>query len=206
MITTAEQYNAYLNIIYNSNPPVFAALPNADNIYNIDLKTREIEAPNILAVERDNVSETIYFIVDRQADYMDLATTSCVITYTNANGVSRVYSVPFYDIYTYDHVDKMIIPWNLDVCVTEKAGEVKFAIQFFKIAEILNTDTNTMEPILAYSLNTKTANSKVLPGIGEIEIGEDYKLSPTDFDIVSDRLTALEQYVVSKKLPHWTIL
>lgn len=206
MITTAEQYNAYLNIIYNSNPPVFATLPSADNIYNIDLKTREIEAPKILAVEKDNVSETIYFIVDRQADYMDLATTSCVITYTNANGVSRVYSVPFYDIYTYAHVDKMIVPWNLDICVAEKAGIVEFAIQFFKVAEILNKETNVMEPVLAYSLNTKTASSNVLPGIGVKEIGEDYKLSPTDFDIVSNRLTALEQYVVNKKLPCWTIL
>lgn len=45
MITTAEQYNSYLHVIDNANPPVYAALPTADNIYNIDIKTREIDPP-----------------------------------------------------------------------------------------------------------------------------------------------------------------
>jgi hypothetical protein len=86
MITTAEQYNANLHLIHNNNPPTYAALPTPDYIYNIDISTREIDAPKFLGVETDNVSETIYFIVDRFADYMDLSTTSCVITYINALG------------------------------------------------------------------------------------------------------------------------
>jgi hypothetical protein len=45
MITTAEQYNASLHLLNNTNPPTYAALPTADNIYNIDIKTREIDAP-----------------------------------------------------------------------------------------------------------------------------------------------------------------
>ena len=89
MITTAEQYNANLHLLHNTNPPTYATLPHADNIYNIDVNTREIDAPRFLAVEKDNVSETIYFIIDRYADYMDLATTSCIITYTNALGKTR---------------------------------------------------------------------------------------------------------------------
>ena len=53
MITTAEQYNANLHLIHNSNPPIYAALPSADNIYNIDLKERIVNAPEILGVELD---------------------------------------------------------------------------------------------------------------------------------------------------------
>jgi hypothetical protein len=37
MITTAEQYNANLHLINNINPPTYATLPTADNIYNIDI-------------------------------------------------------------------------------------------------------------------------------------------------------------------------
>jgi hypothetical protein len=128
MITTAEQYNANLHLIYNVNPPIYATLPTADNIYNIDINTREIDAPRFLAVEKDNISETIYFIVDRYADYMDLATTCCVITYTNAAKNTRTYAVPFYDIYTFGDNKKMIIPWCLDAGVTEAPGVVEFAL------------------------------------------------------------------------------
>jgi hypothetical protein len=135
MITTAEQYNSYLNIIHNTNPPTHVALPTADNIYNIDIKTREIDAPLFLGLEKDHVSETIYFIIDRYADYMDLASTSCIISYINADGESYLYAIPFYDIYTYASINKMIIPWNLTNSVTKKPGTVKFAITFFKTDE-----------------------------------------------------------------------
>lgn len=128
MITTAEQYNANLHLIHNSNPPIYAALPNADNIYNIDLEERTVNAPEILGVELDHVAETLYFIVDRNAGYVDLATTSCLITYTNALGKTRFYIVPFYDIYTYKDVDKMVFPWCLDANVLEAPGMVEFSI------------------------------------------------------------------------------
>jgi hypothetical protein len=162
MITTAEQYNAHLHIIYNNNPPIYAALPTADNTYNVDIRTREIDAPLFLAVEKDSVSETIYFIVDRYADYMDLSTTGCIITYTSAKGITRLYAVPFYDIYSRANEKKMIIPWNLDSGIAEEAGDVEFAIQFYKTDIRFNEKTQRDEPIISYSLNTQTAHSKVL--------------------------------------------
>jgi hypothetical protein len=172
MITTAEQYNANLHLIHNINPPTYATLPTADNIYNIDVNTREINAPQFLAVEKDNISETIYFIVDRYADYMDLATTSCVITYTNAAGKSRIYAVPFYDIYSYASEKKIILPWCLDIGVAEAPGEVEFAIQFFKTVDKFNRHTQQMETDIVYSLNTQVASSTVLSGINVTELGE----------------------------------
>ena len=101
MITTYEEYNSSLHLVNNANPPIYAMLPSAENIYNIDASTREVDAPKFLSVEKDHKSETVYFIVDRFVDYMDLATTCCAITYTNVNaGISRINHVPFYDIYT----------------------------------------------------------------------------------------------------------
>ena len=207
MITTAEQYNSYLHIIHNNNPPTYVALPSADNIYNIDVNTREVEAPPLLAVEKDNVSETIYFIIDRYVDYMDLALTSCVITYVNANGDTRMYIVPFYDIYSYAHVSKMIIPWNLDSGVTAAPGVVKFAIQFFKTGEVYNKETDSMQIGIVYSLNTQAAQSKVLKGLQATEIGEEYAGTPPLYQQLLERIKELEGYWRENYYPpFWSIL
>lgn len=207
MITTAEQYNAHLHIIYNNNPPTYAALPTADNIYNVDIRTREIDAPLFLAVEKDSVSETIYFIVDRYADYMDLSTTGCIITYTSAKGITRLYAVPFYDIYSYAHQKKMIIPWNLDSGIAEEAGDVEFAIQFYKTDIRFNEKTQRDEPIISYSLNTQTAHSKILQGIESQEIEANYRLPATELQQMLQRVNDFEAYLKNEGImPSWIIL
>ena len=206
MITTAEQYNANLHLINNINPPTYATLPTADNIYNIDIQTREIDAPRFLAVEKGNISETIYFIVDRYADYMDLATTSCVITYTNALGKTRVYAVPFYDIYTFVDEKKMIVPWCLDAGVAEAPGQVEFAVQFFKIGEVRNLETNDVEQIVNYSLNTRPAKSMVLVGMTAKEWAENHVLTADQYDQLLDKINTIEQYQLDNYATYWTIL
>ena len=73
MVTTPLEYYSNLNLVLNENPPIYALLPNAEKIYNIDLNTRIIDAPEFLGVNKDHKAETIYFIVDRYNDYMDLS-------------------------------------------------------------------------------------------------------------------------------------
>ena len=207
MITTAEQYNSYLPVINNANPPTYAALPTADNIYNIDINTREVSAPSFLAVEKDNSSATIYFIVDRYVDYMDLSLTCCIITYKNAKGDTCLYSVPFYDIYTYAHVNKMIIPWNLDASVTEAPGTIEFAFQFLIIKNnIYNPETKKKDKQIVYSLNTQIAKSVVLSGIDMQNLGEKYTLSPSAYQSLSLQLNALENLIQNDYMPSWIIL
>lgn len=206
MTTTAENYNSYLHVIYNSNPPVYAALPSADNIYNIDMTTREINAPQFLAVEKDNISETIYFIVDRYIDYMDLSLTSCIIFYTNALGEVYSYSVPFYDIYTYSHVGKMIIPWNLENSVTEAAGLVQFSISFFMLTEKRNPYTGQIEKDVAYKINTQIATSRILPGMNYDNIKENYKLKLSEYEQVLNKISIMEKNITDSFRPAWIIL
>lgn len=198
MITTAEQYNANLHLLQNSNPPIYAMLPEPDYIYNIDVKTREIDPPRFLGVERDHASETIYFIVDRYADYMDLASTSCIITYINALGKQRMYMVPFYDIYSYAKVNKMIIPWCLDGSVTEAPGEIQFSIEFFKI------DTEQDGSLIKYSLNTLPAKSKVLKGIIVKQLEQSYELGKDQYDELVYRINTVSSFV--QQPTTWTIL
>jgi hypothetical protein len=81
MVSTAEEYFANLFKINGSfNPPSLAViLPRSENIYKIDLDSRTVEAPEYLSVLDDHNSETIYFIMDRFFDNMDMSTTTCVI-------------------------------------------------------------------------------------------------------------------------------
>lgn len=204
MITTTEQYNANLHLINNINPPTFATLPSPDNIYNIDLKTREVNAPQFLAVEEDHASETIYFIVDRFFSYMDLSTTSCVITYNNAKGMSKQYAVPFYDIFTYANQKKMIIPWVLDSVLAEASGQIEFSICFFKVGEYIDELTNETKKIITYKLNTKPASSQILSSLKVGERADDSleSIEPNNFQILSEMIASIEGY----NKTYWTIL
>ena len=62
MITTAQEYFALYHQVTSGNPPDLAVLlPSNENIYNIDLNTRTIQAPENLGVAGDQRAEVIYF-------------------------------------------------------------------------------------------------------------------------------------------------
>ena len=202
MITTSQEYFANLDILQNVNQPAYALLPSAENILKIDINTRTVEAPEFLSVEKDHKSETIYFEVNRKAGYVDLAETSCVIIYNNAdkNTGTRYYAVPYYDITT--KYGKIIFPWALDGNVSLMSGIVEFSIQFFKIDTIVREDT--AKKVVSYSLNTLPAYSKVLNGIKEQQLDSDdeYYLMPDQYKELNNRIDTLQQ---TQKL-YWTIL
>lgn len=172
MITAPQDFMDYLYEIQNNNAPTKAILlPKDETIYEIDLDTRTIYAPEFLSVEKDHYAETIFFKVDRYFDNMDLTNTVCVIQYINENAKDseglpekgRLYAVPFYDttyFTKFDEEDKILFPWCIGGPATAAAGNVKFSIRFYK----LNADGSKF----VYNLNTKPANSKVLHGMNVI--------------------------------------
>lgn len=163
MITTATEYFANLFKIINTGnyPSLAVLLPSSENIYNIDLESRTIEAPEFLSVLDDHNSETIYFLVDRFFDNMDMSQTACVIQYINALGEGRLYTVPYYDIETFHAVGKMLIPWCIEGEATKAAGDVTYSIRFFKV--------DPTGKYLTYNLNTRAFTSKVLTGINILD-------------------------------------
>lgn len=112
MITTAEEYQKYLWQLQSNNKPVSAILlPSDENIYEINLNTREINAPEYLSIRRDHAAETVYFLVDRFYDNMDLSQATCIIQYKNAAGKEHIFPVPFYDVTTFNNsiVDNFLL-------------------------------------------------------------------------------------------------
>lgn len=185
MIVTAEQYKQHLFELQSDHAPLIAILPTAEKIYEIDLTTRKIDSPEYLSVAQDHQSETIYFKINRYFDYMDLATTTCIVRYKNAAGRARIYTVPFYDTVTCSSEDKMIFPWCIDGEATAVAGPVQYSICFYKIQ---GKGINELEFI--YNLNTLPAESKVMYGLDVNHVDTDGK-----YDIPDDLYLSLVQQV-----------
>lgn len=185
MITTPKEYYSYLHLIQMENPPKLAKLlPSDEKIYQVDLNTRKIEAPEFLSVEADHQSETIYFEIDRYFDSTDLANTIGVIQYVNADGEGRIYHIPFFDIITKKEEDKMLFPWCIEGEATKTAGTVQYAIKFYLLDE--------EGKHFIYDLNTLVSSSKVLHGMNVLPNNEDYNYPAETVEQIISYLTRVE--------------
>ena len=155
-------------------------------MYEIDLSTRTIHGPETLSVQSDHYAETVYFLIDRYYDNMDLAQTNCVVQYVS-NGESYVYAVPFCDVTTYE--GKMIVPWTISASATKTAGTIKYFVKFYLVEGITSPETGeVIDAAFTYSLNTLPATStilKTLPAADFIKEDETLALPERYFELVS---------------------
>lgn len=175
-------------------------VPSNKKLYNIDLNTREVEAPEMLSVQSEHYAETVYFLVDRYYDNMDLAQTNCVIQYV-INDKSYVYAVPFCDVTTYN--GKIIIPWSISISATQESGTIRFLVRFYLIDDKSVLDANgDYDPSgaeFAYSLSTLTATSRVvrtLPQKDFVSEDTDFQIPERYFEFVNYINTLIDQSTV----------
>ena len=198
---TQEQFNAGEYYIEKNGKYVKATKYEEDAayyyepIYDIDLNRRTIEAPKFLSVRQDHNAEKIYFQVDRFFDSIDLSTMTCIVQYKNANPNVKesgyIFAVPYYDLTTKAKDNKMLFEWAIEGPATAFAGNVEFAIQFYKVSCQQIDSTNGSYQIVAeyqYQLNTIPAVSKVLHGI-------DFTNSDANFEINTDLLRPIWQEI-----------
>ena len=205
-ITTEKEYYQELYRIQDENFPVNAVLlPSDERIYKVNLYNRTVEVPEYLSVVKDHKAETVYFVMDRFFDYMDLTNLACVIQYINGNNESHYYAVPFYDTTTcsgYDEQgiwqDKLLIPWVIDGAATVKAGVIQFSIRFYKI------DPGNHHFI--YNLNTLPARGRILHGMDattfkpeKYQVGEDLYLELTqEFADIKQKATDKLYWIIAE--------
>ena len=166
MITTVEDYYGLLYKVQDQNPPNPAIrLPSDEPVYEIDLDSRTVEAPDFVSVSKDHYSEIIYFKCPRYFDNVDLSTTVGIVEYVNAKGEAFFYPIPFYDTETFSTYNPetkeeepyILFPWAVDGGATAAAGTLTFAIRFYKLSE--GGDK------IIYNLNTIPSTTKVLQGL-----------------------------------------
>lgn len=191
--------------IQRNNPPQMAAIPFAEDYIEVDWRTRSIGERDVLSTARDHKAESIYFIMDRYWDYMDLSTATCVISYKTypvdpkKQGVTGLYAVPFYDIYSHRATpgtfekDRMVIPWCIDGRVTQDEAEVEYAIRFYRVDEEGKK--------IIYNLNTVPNMGKVLYGLNvqpnglenADDLAGDYDISSSMYEHFTDEIRKLNQ-------------
>lgn len=174
--------------------PETIIMPTSQKLYEVDLSTRTISGPETLSVQSDHYAETVYFIMDRYYDHMDLAQTNCVVQYVS-NGESYIYAVPFCDITTYE--GKMIIPWSISLSATKNSGNIRYFIKFYLLEKGDNNEAN-----LIYSLNTLPANSKVLTTLSQddfVEEDQTLELPNRYSELISDFIQIADSATV-----YWT--
>lgn len=203
MITSIEEYNSLLQHIQSNNrPTIVDKLPSSEKIFNIDLESRVVEAPEALCIQHDHNAETIYFCVDRYFDHIDLSQTVCVIQYLNAKGQGGLYFVPFYDLTTYYHEGKMLLPWMLEKFLTQYNGRVYFSVRFYRVDEDYSGDNVKF----LYNLNTQVAASKVVPGGA---LPEDFLELNDKYDFEASVVAEMKQQIANidrRTDLYWTVL
>lgn len=155
-----------------------------------------IEAPIDIGVDLDHNAETIYFVVDRFFDNVDLSTMTCVVQYENANPDKKkagfYYAVPFFDISGPSVPEnQMIFQWAIDGAATAYPGKLTFAIQFYRTSVIELDDANN-KPVkyyrYDYMLNTLPATTIVKHGMDMEAFTENYLFEANEAKRIFDEI------------------
>lgn len=143
----------------------YLRLPLDEPMFEIDANTRKIEVPNEfksngLSVQGDHLAETVYFVIDRYFDYMDLSNTDVTINWKMGAEAGKT------DKFTMSAdviPGSIVFGWPVDNVVTQKSGTLTFAVEF--------TRKDNQGKIL-YDFNTLAANINIKDGlvIGDVEV------------------------------------
>lgn len=209
MITSSEEYKQHLYIIQDTNFPklVAADIPENEAKLIIDLNTRQVSAPEFLSVQKDHNAETLYFIVDRYYDNVDLATMSCIVQYQNASrnksNSGYIYAVPQYYLIAPEGKQKLIFPWVIEGPATAYSGVVTFSVRFYRISGEYNDNIENSTLEYEYLLNTLSAKSKVLEGMDVLETSENYTYDPNVFADIYQRIKNIQDKYNDRNILYW---
>jgi hypothetical protein len=160
------EYYGHMADFFDKQNYRYVMLPLDEDPFAIDLNTRTINVPasfsKCASVQSDQLAETIVFVADRYFDYMDLANTNIYVQWTvpadakagRPNAIEGATRVEMVDLETYP--GQIRFAWPLNDAITQYAGNIKFAVRFFRI-------DNANEVI--YSLNTLEATLVIKPAL-----------------------------------------
>lgn len=147
--------------VYDFDGMRFSMLPLDEEVFEIDANTRKISVPkafadNGISVQGDEISEVVYFKINRFYDATDLFNQNIMIEWIAPSGL-KGYSVPTVKVLD-ESTNYVIFGWALASSITEKNGDVTFSVRFYKYDE----DNNKIQ----YSLSTLVQKAKINPNIG----------------------------------------
>lgn len=157
-----NEYYHYMAEFFNRQAYKYVLLPRDETPFEIDLDARTVKVPTnfskCASVQKDQIAELIIFSADRFFDYMDLANTLIYVQWITPEdkknnipekvGATRIKMI---DLET--EPGKIRFAWPLTDEVTAVAGNVKFSVRFFRLANGADPNANNAGDVV-YSLNT----------------------------------------------------
>lgn len=141
----------------------YGILPLDEPFFEIDANTRVIKVPsefkaNGISVKGDQISEIVFFTIDRYYDSIDLYDdeVKIFIQCEDAGHVQHVYPNQYKNVSILKSQGKMIFGWGLDQNVTSTPGAIKFSVRFVKA----DAENNT-----SFSLSTLNAEAIINPAL-----------------------------------------
>ena len=180
------------------------------HVWDIDLDSRKITPPaefkDYLGVVGEHKAETLTFRCARYYDGVDLAFTTIVVEYVNANKEGRICPIIVKDFTTFD--DEIIFDWTVDAGLLKAPGDIQFAIRFFKIGDeekYVDSVTGKVDTYyrLVYSLRTRPYTSRIvgtLPLDTEEYEAEYANAMGSDYQVLMGAFEALSQQIEEKEL------
>lgn len=201
-ITSLEEYFQYIKDLCLISP-IFTVLPLDEAMFEIDANARTIKVPEVfqkngVSVQGDQISEILYFKIDRFYDMEDLHGCDIFIewrTPADANGkvyegVSKPWAIDLESEPGY-----IIFGWPLSTEITTIPGDVTFAVRFYRF------DSH----VLKYSLSTLTNTVTIKPGINlenSVRVNLETRDAVTDkWAFIEDRLQNSEAYDPTARNP-----
>ena len=152
----------------------FLRLPLDEPVFEIDANTRSINIPaefrsNGLSVQGDHLAEMVFFKIDRYFDYTDLSSTNICINWKmgNRSGKTKNFIMSKEILPGY-----VIFGWPIDNIITEKGGQLTFAVEF----SIEDNDK------IKYNFNTLPATINIKDGL---VLSKDVEMTDLNDDILS---------------------
>lgn len=157
-----NEYYHYMAEFFNRQAYKYVLLPRDETPFEIDLNARTVKVPTdfskCASVQKDQIAELVIFSADRFFDYMDLANTLIYIQWITPEdkknnipekvGATRIKMI---DLET--EPGKIRFAWPLTDEVTAVAGNVKFSVRFFRLANGADPNSDNAGDVV-YSLNT----------------------------------------------------
>lgn len=188
--TSSEEYT-----VLHSAGRRYTMLPIDEDTFDIDANARTITVPadfakNGIGVQGDELSEVLYFKIDRFFDAMDLDTADIYVEWTRPDGESGVSKPWVIDIES--QPNKIIFGWALSSAITKDVGTLRFAVRFFQWAD----DEHTK---LGYSWATQVQTAQIKSTL-DFTLGSDDYIAElgTDATIIS-RIQKSKTYVTDNE-------
>lgn len=166
-ISSLEEYFQNLEELFALDPR-FMRIPVDEEMFEIDLNTRQIVIPSSfkksgLGVQGDDLAEVVYFKVDRFFDATDLNETFIMIQWEAPSGKKMVSPAYFQEVDS--ETDKLIFGWAVTKEMTTSPGILKFAVAFID-GEVKTEEGHALDiEKLTYRLGTLSNSINVNAGL-----------------------------------------